>query len=109
MGGSVGCTENTKVRCRERKIRSDEDTALIQIDPLSQFSPIFKSPSVPFRPVCPNFKNANFWGGNLIKLGMGPLESLAHRESITEIASSGDSSQPSNEPFEGGHSTPFSQ
>ena len=40
---------------------------------------------------------------------MGPLESLGHRESITAIASSGDSSQPSNEPFEGGHSTPFSR
>ena len=31
-GGSVGCTENTEVRCRERKIRIDEDTALIQIE-----------------------------------------------------------------------------
>ena len=40
---------------------------------------------------------------------MGPLESLGHRESGTAIPSSGDSSQPSNEPFEGGHSTPFSR
>ena len=31
-GRSGGCTENTEVRCRERKIRSDEDTALIQIE-----------------------------------------------------------------------------
>ena len=31
-GRSVGRTENTKVPCRERKIRSDEDTALIQIE-----------------------------------------------------------------------------
>ena len=31
-GGSVGCTENTEVRCRERMIRSDEDTALIRIE-----------------------------------------------------------------------------
>ena len=40
---------------------------------------------------------------------MGPLESLGHRESGTAKPSSGDSSQPSNEPFEGGHSTPFSR
>ena len=40
---------------------------------------------------------------------MGPLESLGHRESGTAIPSSGDSSQPSNEPFEGGYSTPFSR
>ena len=29
---SVGCTENTEVRCRERKIRSDQDTSFIQIE-----------------------------------------------------------------------------
>ena len=70
-----------------------------------------KSRSVPFRPVFPNFKNATFFGGggDLIKLEIGPLESLGHRESGTAIPSSGDSSQPSNEPFEGGHSTPFSR
>ena len=43
------------------------------------------------------------------KAQIGPLESLGHRESGTAIPSSGDSSQPSNEPFEGGHSTPFSR
>ena len=31
-GGSAGCTENTEVRCPRAKIRSDEDTALIQIE-----------------------------------------------------------------------------
>ena len=31
-GRSGGCTENTEVRCRERKIRPDEDKALIQIE-----------------------------------------------------------------------------
>ena len=50
-----------------------------------------------------------FGGGNLGKLQIGALESLGHRESGTAIPSSGDSSQPSNEPFEGGHSTPFSR
>ena len=30
--GSAGCTENTEVRCPRAKIRSDEDTALIQIE-----------------------------------------------------------------------------
>ena len=30
--GSVRCTENTEVRCREEKVRSDEDTNLIQIE-----------------------------------------------------------------------------
>ena len=33
-GGSVGCTENTQVRCRERKIRSDRKIQL-----LSKLSP----------------------------------------------------------------------
>ena len=53
--------------------------------------------------------NPEFKRKNPGKLRMGPLESLGHRESGTAIPSSGDSSQPSNEPFKGGHSTPFSQ
>ena len=29
-----------------------------------------------FRPVCPKFENANFWGKNLVKLEIGPLEKI---------------------------------
>ena len=56
-----------------------------------------------------DFLSYSCYSKNLGKLQIGPLESLGHRESGTAIPSSGDSSQPSNEPFEGGHSTPFSR
>ena len=37
---------------------------------------LFKSRSALFRPVCPKFENANFWGKNLVKLEIGPLEKI---------------------------------
>ena len=63
---------------------------------------------VRFSPFFPKF-TIDFFQEKSRKIANGALKSLAHWESGTAIPSSGDSSQPSNEPFEGGHSTPFSR
>ena len=54
-------------------------------DPSRLINSLIKSPSVPNRPVFPNFKNANFWGENLREGGIWPSSYLGEWQSGTAI------------------------